>query len=63
MRYRLEYLHLPTSARLCFTVETEGLEGAARGRGGDWLHESGLHPSDFAFLSVVRLPGGSRADS
>lgn len=55
MRYRLEYVHLATSGRLRFTVETEGLEGAARGRGSDWLHESGLHPTDFAFLSVVSL--------
>jgi hypothetical protein len=55
MRYRVEYLHLHTSARLTFTVETDGLDGMARGFGNAWLHRSGLHLSDFAFLSVVAL--------
>ena len=55
MRYRVEYLHLATSARLTFTVETPGLEGMARSAGNAWLHASGLHLSDFAFLAVVAL--------
>lgn len=55
MRYRVEYLHLVTSGRLTFTVETPGLDGMARSAGNAWLHESGLHLSDFAFLSVVAI--------
>lgn len=55
MRYRVEYLHLATSARLIFTVETPGLEGMARSAGNTWLHMSGLHLSDFAFMAVVAL--------
>jgi hypothetical protein len=55
MRYRVEYLHLTTSGRLTFTVETPGLDGMARSAGNAWLNASGLHLSDFAFLSVVAL--------
>jgi hypothetical protein len=55
MRYRVEYLHLATSGRLTFTVETPGLDGMARSAGNAWLHKSGLHLSDFAFLSVVAI--------
>jgi hypothetical protein len=61
MRYRVEYLHLHTSARLTFTVATDGLDGMARGAGNAWLHASGLHLSDFAFLSVVALREDYRA--
>jgi hypothetical protein len=61
MRYRVEYLHLTTSGRLIFTVETPGLDGMARSAGNAWLHESGLHLSDFAFLSVVAIGGDGHA--
>lgn len=61
MRYRVEYLHLATSARLTFTVETPGLEGMARSAGSAWLHASGLHLTDFAFLCVVALGEDHRA--
>lgn len=57
-RYRLQYLHLATSAKLTFTLETDGLEGRARGAGSDWIVQSGLQPIDFAFLSVVNLGPG-----
>lgn len=63
MRYRVEYLHLHLSARLIFTVETEGLAGMARSAGNAWLHKSGLHLSDFAFLSVVAIRGDGHADT
>lgn len=56
MRYRLQYLHLATSAKVTFTVETPGLEGIARGKGRDWFSQGGLHPDDFVFLSVVAMP-------
>jgi hypothetical protein len=61
MRYRVEYLHLHTSARFTFTVATDGLDGMARSAGNAWLHASGLHLSDFAFLSVVALREDYRA--
>ena len=61
MRYRVEYLHLATSARLTFTVQTPGLEGMARSAGNAWLHAGGLHLTDFAFLGVVRLGEDHRA--
>lgn len=63
MRYRVEYLHLATSGRLTFTVETPGLEGMARSAGNAWLHESGLHLNDFAFLSVVAIREDGHADT
>jgi hypothetical protein len=63
MRYRVEYLHLATSGRLTFTVETAGLEGMARAAGNAWLHASGLHLSDFAFLCVVRFREDHHADT
>lgn len=62
-RYRLEYVHLITSARLRFTLETPGLEGMARGAGAGWLSQSGLHLSDFAFISVVRLGEDGHANT
>lgn len=63
MRHRVEYLHLATSGRLTFTVSVDGHEGMARAAGNAWLHTSGLHLTDFAFLSVVRLREDGRADT
>lgn len=63
MRHRVEYLHLATSGRLIFTVSVDGHEGMARAAGNAWLHASGLHLTDFVFLSVVRLREDGRADT
>lgn len=63
MRHRVTYLHLATSGRLIFTVTTDGHESMARAAGNAWLHASGLHLTDFAFLSVVRLREDGHADT
>lgn len=65
MRYRCEYLHLPTRSRLIFTVPIPldddgpsiGTAGVALARraGAQWIEASGLDPHDCIFLSVVEV--------
>lgn len=64
MRYRADFLHWPTSAKITFTVpvaadETEheaqssAVDAMARRAAMGWAHESGLH--GLILLGVVRL--------
>ena len=57
-RFRLEYVHYPTSGRLTFTVpvEADGSVGAgiARRHAGEWLAPTG-RAHEFIFLSSVEV--------
>ena len=63
MRYRCEYLHVPTSSRILFTVSVGSYEGEYLGTAGEamakraamkWIEATG-HGSESVLLSVVRV--------
>lgn len=65
MRYRATYLHVPTSARLTFTVEVPlPYEGAYVGSAGEamgwraatkWMEQTGLATHEWVRLGIVGL--------
>lgn len=63
MRYRCEYLHVPTSSRILFTVVVGSYAGASLGTAGEamakragmkWIEATGIE-SECVMLGVVAL--------
>jgi hypothetical protein len=63
MRYRCEYLHVPTSSRILFTVPVGGYEGEYLGTAGEamakraatkWIETTGIG-SECVMLGVVEV--------
>ena len=63
MRYRCEYLHVPTTSRILFTVSVGSYEGEYLGTAGEgmakragmkWMEQTGL-ASECVLLSAVRV--------